>query len=109
VAPLDREQVASRWEQITVMAGGEGMGLRHAVSEADKLFDHVLRAKGFAGDTMAERLKRSEHRLSDHNAVWRAHKLRNSLAHEVQFDLVASQAQAALRDFERGLKDLEAL
>jgi hypothetical protein len=42
-------------------------------------------------------------------AVWRAHKLRNTLAHELNFDLVPSQAHEALADFERGLRELGAL
>jgi hypothetical protein len=61
---------------------------------------------------MGERLKSARPRFADrglYDALWRAHKLRNALAHEVGFDLVPSQAKEALRDFERGLKYLGAL
>lgn len=68
-----------------------------------------MKSQGYSGEVMAERLKQAQTKLSDRNAVWSAHKLRNALAHEVGFDLVASQAQEALRAFERGLKDLGAL
>lgn len=100
---LDRQLVAERWSSI------EAMRPASAVPEADKLFDYVLRAQGFAGQTMAERLKRAERRLSDRGAVWRAHKLRNSLAHEVGFEVVDSHAREALAAFKRGLEDLGAL
>ncbi|MBW3538289.1 hypothetical protein KY386_02225 [Candidatus Parcubacteria bacterium] len=106
---VNRELVATRWATITATADSGGAGLRNAVSEADKLLDYVMRESGARGETMADRLRSFERRFSDVNGVWRAHKLRNSLAHDVGFDLVASQAREALRDFERGLKDLGAL
>jgi len=106
---FDRALVAERWRTIHAMSLGGGNGLRQAVSEADKLLDYAMKAQGYSGETMADRLKQAQGNLSDRNAVWNAHKLRNALAHEVGFDLVASQAQGALGAFERGLKDLGAL
>jgi hypothetical protein len=110
---LGRDQIAGRWVTIQAMAAdGGGNGLRQAVSEADKLFDQVMRQSGISGDTMGERLKSARGRFSDrsvYDAVWRAHKLRNALAHEIGFDLVPSQAREALSDFERGLRTLGAL
>ncbi len=98
--------VQTRWQTVEQMSRSGGAGLRNAVSEADKLLDYVLRGKGFSGETMAVRLKRAEGRLSDKEAVWGAHKLRNNLAHEVGFDLVASQAHEALAAFRQALTDL---
>jgi hypothetical protein len=106
---LDKGLVAERWATIEALSHGGGNGLRQAVSEADKLFDYVMKTQGYQGETMADRLRSAQSKLSDRNAVWNAHKLRNALAHEVGFDLVASHAQEALRGFERGLKDLGAL
>lgn len=106
---LDRPAVTLRWQTIAQTAASGPAGLKIAVSEADKLFDHVMQQQNFRGNTMAERLKQAERRLSSRNGVWRAHKLRNALAHDVAFDLVPSQAKEALIEFERGLKDLGAL
>ena len=109
---LDRSQVVTRWATIEAMAQGNGNDLRNAVSEADKLFDHYLLQTGLARSSMGERLKAARSRFSSYevyDAVWKAHKLRNSLAHEVGFDLVASQARQAVADFGRGLKDLGGL
>lgn len=109
-ANLDREMIVTRWQSIQAGAASGGAGLKNAVMEADKLLDYAMKGSGFPGDTMGERLKsRQSSRFSDLNAIWRAHKLRNAFAHEVGADLVASQANEALRDFERGLKDLEVL
>lgn len=109
VAFLDRTAVSSRWQTIMTSANSGPAGLKISVSEADKLFDHILKQQNFHGNTMAERLKVAQSRLSDRNGVWQAHKLRNSLAHDVTFDLVPNQVKDALKDFERGLKDLGAL
>lgn len=109
---VDKNMVASRWQTITQMAAGGGNGLRTAVSEADKLFDHVLRESGYRGNTMADRLRSAKGSFSNYqtyDALWQAHKLRNALAHEVGFDLVKSHADEALYNFERGLKELDAL
>lgn len=109
VTYLDRSEVSARWHTIVTTSESGPAGLKISVSEADKLFDHVLRQQDFRGSTMAERLKAAQSRLSDRNGVWQAHKLRNALAHDVGFDLVPSQVKGALKDFERGLKDLGAL
>lgn len=109
VGGIDRGLVSSRWQTIDQMSRTDGSGLKNAVSEADKLLDYVLKQSGVPGDTMGDRLKASGQRFSDLNSIWRAHKLRNALAHEIGFDLVPSQAREALGDFERGLKDLGAL
>jgi len=105
---LDRSLVAERWQSIEVMSSGGG-GAKAAISEADKLFDYVLKGMGFPGQTMAERLKRAESRLSNRNAVWQAHKLRNALAHEVGFEVSAGHAREAIDAFHRGLQDLGVL
>lgn len=110
---LSRAQIAERWSTIQAMAAGGGNGLRQAVSEADKLMDAALRQQGVAGNTMGDRLKAVKPRFagnySTYDGLWRAHKLRNALAHEVGFDLVPSQAREALSDFEAGMRYLGAL
>lgn len=112
---MSRSDIAARWATIEAMSGpaGGGNGLRQAVMEADKLFDQGLRQAGLPGDSMGERLKAARSRFASdrpaYDALWRAHKLRNALAHEVGFDLVPSQAKEALRDFERGLRHLGSL
>lgn len=108
---VDKDMVAGRWNTIKLTSQTGASGLKTSITEADKLLDHVMREMGFGGETMAERLRQAEKRFShsDYNAIWQAHKLRNSLAHDVGFDLVPSMAKDALRTYERTLKDLGAL
>jgi hypothetical protein len=106
---IDREFVARKWEIIESLSKNGGSGLRDSVSEADKLLDYALKHSGAYGETMGERLKSSGQRFSDLDGIWSAHKLRNALAHESEFDLVPSQAREAIAHFRQGLKDVGAL
>ena len=104
--PVD---VPARWATIMATSATGASGLKSAINEADKLLDYALREAGASGETMGDRLRSAGARFSNRNDVWRAHKLRNALAHEVGFDLVPSQAKEALSDFEQGLRDLGAI
>jgi len=75
------------------------------VMEGDKVLDLALNELGFTG-TLGEKLKKAGPRFSDSNAVWRAHKLRNTLAHETGAHVSDAEAQSAMRAFERALNDL---
>lgn len=79
------------------------------VIEADKLLDKALIESGVSGKTMGERLKRCGDKFSSINAVWRAHKLRNALAHESGLEITYKQAYNALQIYKQALKDLGAI
>ena len=78
------------------------------VIDGDKLLDKAMMEMGVPGKTMGDRLKRSGSRFSDVNAVWRAHKLRNVLAHE-DLEITYKQAANALAIYKQALKDLGAI
>lgn len=79
------------------------------VIEADKLLDKAMMEMGVPGKTMGERLKKQGDRFSNLNAVWRAHKLRNALAHESGLEISYKQAYNALQVYRQALKDLGAI
>ena len=79
------------------------------IIEADKLLDKALMEMGISGKTMGDRLKRSGDRFTDINAVWRAHKLRNAIAHETDLEIGYKQASNALAIYKQALKDLGAI
>lgn len=79
------------------------------IIEADKLLDKAMHEVGIPGKTMGDRLKRSGDRFSDINAVWRAHKLRNAIAHESDLEIGYKQASTALSIYKQALKDLGAI
>ena len=79
------------------------------VIEADKLLDKALVEMGIPGKTMGDRLKRAGGRFSDENAVWRAHKLRNAIAHEADLEITMKRSSTALAAYKQALKDLGAI
>ena len=79
------------------------------IIEADKLLDKALIEMGVPGKTMGDRLKRSGDKFTDINAVWRAHKLRNAIAHETDLEIGYKQASNALVIYKQALKDLGAI
>ena len=79
------------------------------IIEADKLLDKAMVEAGLYGKTMGERLKKSGDRFSDINAVWRAHKLRNAIAHEPGFEVNFKQASNVLVIIKQALTDLGAI
>ena len=79
------------------------------IIEADKLLDKALVEAGAPGKTMGDRLKRSGGKFTDINAVWRAHKLRNAIAHEPDLEVGYKQATNSLSIYKQALKDVGAI
>ena len=105
---LNQKYFEHKWvELLTRVKTADGMIL--AVIDADKLLDDALRKRGFKGKTMGERLVSAQRSLSNNDAVWYAHKLRNRLVHEPDVNLREKEAKRALAGVRQGLKDLGAL
>lgn len=105
---LNQQYYQKKWLEILVRVKTyDGMIL--AVIDADKLLDEALRNRKYGGKTMGERLVAAQHEISDNDAVWYAHKLRNRLVHEPTMRLRKNEAKNALAGFRQGLKDLGAL
>lgn len=76
---------------------------RLAILEADILLYDMLEQIGFQGDTIAEKLKSvdpaSFNTLDD---AWRAHKVRNNLAHEgASYELTYDEARKTINQFKK--------
>ena len=80
-----------------------------SIINGDKLLDKAMIEMGVPGKTMGDRLKRAGGRFSNQNAVWRAHKLRNAIAHESDIEISYKQAFNALAIYKQALKDLGAI
>lgn len=106
---LDQEKYRSRWLAITQNMGTTHESWQFAVVSADKLLDTALRERGIRGATLGERLKNADTHLTNIDHVWRAHKLRNRIAHEEGVVVSKRQTTEALSVFKRALTDLGAL
>lgn len=107
---FDTEEYQTRWLKIKNSVNKDNpYSLNHAVVEADKLLDKAMHEMGISGNTMGERLKHAGNKFSSLNAIWNAHKLRNAIAHEPDFQLEYRQTLHALNVFSQALKDLGAI
>jgi hypothetical protein len=105
---LNQEYYQSKWSELLArVKTSDGMSL--AVIDADKLLDDALKKRHFRGKTMGERLVAAQRTLTDNDAVWYAHKLRNRLVHEQNVRLKKRDVQKALAGFRQALRDLGAL
>jgi hypothetical protein len=73
------------------------------------LLDQALTDRGLSGTTMADRMKQMRGKWSNADAVWRAHKLRNRIAHEADVNVGYDDARRALAAFKQALKDVGAI
>lgn len=77
------------------------------VVEADKILDETLRLLGYKG-TLGEKLQQAGARFKDLDAVWKAHKLRNTLVHDLAAMPRDREVEQAVESFRKALNDLGA-
>lgn len=102
---------AEQWRKILEQsAANPPESFRMAIVSADALVDEMLKEAGFAGAGMAERLGRLNGLGVRHlNGVFRAHRIRNELAHASEFTLSPKDAMRVLGLYERFLKEVKVL
>ncbi len=102
-------KVKDRWvSKIQPAFSSQGTSaLRQAVLEADKLLSLVL-ADLVAGETLGQRLKNARNIFPYdlYNRAWQAHKVRNALAHDLDFEPTGDMLRDTLRDFEAVIRSL---
>lgn len=79
-----------------------------AIIEADVMMDQALKQRGYAGNSLGERLRSiSPSELPSLNDAWQAHKVRNFLAHAGhEYVLTQREAIETIKRYERVLDDL---
>ncbi|MBM2820638.1 MAG: hypothetical protein HW405_398 [Candidatus Berkelbacteria bacterium] len=106
---LNKTYINTKWQEIAQLIQlGHPSNYTRAVLEADKLLDHILKGYRAPGMTMGDRLKASENRFSKegYNAAWQAHKVRNELVHNSQYELMDYSAKDAINNFKKAIDEL---
>ena len=106
---LDRDHINSKWQEIEqLMQLGSPSNYSRAVLEADKLLDHILKGYRAPGMTMGDRLKASQNRFSPegYDAAWKAHKVRNELVHNSEYQVMDYTAKSTITNFKKAIDDL---
>ena len=79
-----------------------------AIIEADKLTDDLLIRKGYQGESMAERLSLlTKREFKSLDLLWEAHKVRNRIAHKLDFKINRNEALRVVSYYGEALKELQ--
>lgn len=97
------------WQKILTRLGkSDEANLRLALIEADNLFDDLLKQMRLPGESMADRLRYIDSsQISNIDEIWRAHKLRNVLVHNHEYQITRNEMEFGVKAYEKGLKELE--
>jgi len=107
---IDTQKVEQKWKEIEDLINKDQEAMwRVAIIEADNLLDYVLKGLVMPGETMGQRLKSACYKYQKLRQVWWAHKLRNTIVHESDYQLRRGEAKKAVRSFHSALKVLNVL
>lgn len=63
---------------------------------------------GYSGEAIGEKLKQLDSAtLPNIEQVWKAHKIRNNIVHDPDYQLTLAEARKAIEVYEKVLRDLE--
>lgn len=106
---LDVTKIQNEWARVEELVKiGQPSQLRQAVIKADNLLDFALQ-RLTTGTVMGERLKNARAYFRDfrvYQSLWEAHKVRNALVHEADYEPPHFVVKEAIGKFKRGLASL---
>lgn len=95
------KEIKQRWKKIIAQDDR-----RHAIMDADKLLDYALGQMGMKGN-LGSKLKKSDKLFSNINHVWKAHKVRNNIAHQIDYHVSEKTYKQTMLYFKQAFKDLK--
>ncbi|MFA6006826.1 MAG: hypothetical protein WC764_03835 [Candidatus Paceibacterota bacterium] len=100
-----------KWKSVLSFAESDNPSDRKvAIIEADKLLDDALQAGNIPGENLGERLKNFDAKTTPWlDDAWEAHKIRNRIAHEAEFDPNVHDIKKTIARYERVLHELRAI
>lgn len=103
--------VRKKWDAVIKKVESRGAaGYGMAIIEADILTEEIMGRMGFVGKNLAERLRSlAPGELESANDLWGAHKLRNKIAHEPEFQPSKEETLEALETYKKALEELGAI
>lgn len=101
----------AKWKEVREHLGSfRDAEWKFAVIEADKMMESILEQAGWLGETLGEKLKGiDKSQLRSIDALWSAHKLRNLIAHDPNYQVQHRDAREAVSNYEKALRELGVL
>jgi hypothetical protein len=104
------KEVLSKLHELTILSSNaDTVYVKNAIMEADKLLDFALERNSVQGDTLGEKLGKAQNVFTNKENLeraWNGHKVRNSLAHDINFRADTKQLREAFSELSAGIKDL---
>jgi hypothetical protein len=94
----------SRWDHVMALTGSTSESdWRRAITEADIMLGNMLEARGYRGATIGDKLKDANPiQFTTLDLAWKAHKVRNDIAHAGEnFTLTEREARATIDMYRR--------
>ncbi|MCX6788511.1 MAG: hypothetical protein NTZ36_01350 [Candidatus Jorgensenbacteria bacterium] len=105
-----REQYFDRWVKLRADARSTPpASYSAAIIGADAFIDEILKDAGFIGNDAAERFGRLNSmglKRGAVNGIFRAHKIRNQIAHDSKFSISESDGERVLNLYEEFLREV---
>lgn len=109
----DLQEIKRKWIEIEgLLKLGRPSNFKTAILEADKLLDHVLKLHHYKGQTMGDRMKsipRGKFDKDFFDNMWQAHKIRNEMVHNMNYEVQHYEAREAIGKFGKVLRELGVL
>jgi Na+-transporting methylmalonyl-CoA/oxaloacetate decarboxylase gamma subunit len=110
--PEGETHANTRWDAIVALAGSPlESDWRRAILEADIMLSDALNERGFAGPTVGDQLKQANPiQMTTLDIAWRAHKMRNQVAHEGEsLALNEREVRGTIDEYKRVFEELGAI
>lgn len=106
-----KNKTKKKWEEIkNLLKSGNQSLYKVAIIEGDNLIDEYIRKMGYEGSTIGERLENiPPGQIENIEELKEAHKVRNRIIHEENFQLTKVEAEEALLKYEHFLDDYNVL
>lgn len=111
LSALDKETATQMWSKVEEqLSFGKPSNYRSAVLDADKILEFILSKQYPQLKSTGERLKAAKEKFVGsyeiYDELWFAHKVRNEIVHNLNFELPSSQVTDVLGKFKSGLGKL---
>ena len=108
IGDIGKRRQLRGWTQILKRLGTEDMAnWKTALLEADAIFDEILKASGYRGDTIHDRFNQlPKEALSVRNRIVAAHEVRDRILQEPEFIITQQQAIEIAKVYQQAFREL---
>ncbi len=109
ISPQTSQKITAKWEESVkpALKTRNPSQLRQALITADLLLDNAL-SELFEGQSMSDRLKNAKdsYEWDQYDKIWKAHKARNSMVHDLDYEPTYFILEEAINDLKYGIEVL---